>query len=173
MANIVLRLSTGGVGTTNSNPANALGGAMATNPEAVITTANTSLNNLWDNVTKAENFAGTTDYRCVFIHNDTATPGAIFASGVLYKTGTTLATFQFGLQSTKNTAAVTIANELAVPSGITFSSPTVGSPLALLATSNVLNPGDYIGLWIKRTASGITGSGTVTDSLSLVVSGTE
>lgn len=172
MANIVLRLSTGGAGTTNSNPAQALGGEMATNAEAIITTSNTTINNLFDNITKAENFAGTTDYRCVFIHNNTAVAGEIFANGVVYISGSPLATFQVGVGA-KNLAAVTIANELTAPSGITFTSPTLASPRVLLASNNILNPGDYISIWLKRTANNINGSGTVTDSLPLVVKGTE
>lgn len=174
MANIVLRLSTGTTsGSSNSNPANSTGGNMATNPEAVITTSNTTLNNLWDNITKAENFAGTTDYRCVFIHNDTSTVGALFASGQVYISGSSLASFQIGMAATKNTATVTIADENTAPSGITFSTPTSGSPLPLMSSANTLNPGDYIAMWIKRTANNITGSGTVTDALNLVISGTE
>lgn len=170
MANIVLRLSGG---TGNTSPAASIGGAMGTGTGAVITTSNTTLNNLFDNISKAENFAGTVDYRCVYIHNDTSTPGALFANGALYKSGSSLATFQFGMEAAKNTAASTIANETTAPTGITFVTATSSSPLALMTSSNTLNPGDYIGVWIKRTADHITGSGTVTDTLSLVVSGTE
>lgn len=174
MANIVIQLSTGSASaTTNSDPTQSLGGNMATNPEATITTSNTSLNNLWSNITKAQNFAGTTDYRCVYVYNNDSTSGDIFANGQLYLSGSPLATFQVGLVSAKNTAAGVIANSNTAPSGITFSSPTSGSPLTLMSGTNVLNPNDYIGLWIKRTANNITGSGTVTDALNLVVTGTE
>jgi hypothetical protein len=173
MANIELRLSTGGAGTTNSTPANSIGGNMATNPEAIINTSNTTLNNLWNNVSKTDNFNGVTTYRCVYIHNDTATSGDIFANGTAYMTGSPLATFTLGLVATKNTAAGTIADEHTAPSGITFTAPTSGSPLALLSSSNVLNPGDYIGLWLKRVDNNITGSGSVTDTQNISINGTQ
>ena len=174
MANIVLRLSTGSTSsTTNSTATSSLGGNMATNSEAAITTSNTTINNLWDNVTKAENYAGTTEYRCVFIHNDTSTSGALFANGRVYLSGSSLATFQLGVESAKNIATVTIASETTAPSGITFSSPTSSAPLDLMSTDNTLDPGEYIALWIKRTVNNVTGSGQVTDTLTINVDGTQ
>jgi hypothetical protein len=172
MANIILRLSTGGSGTTNSNPANSLGGQRATNPEAIITTSNTNLNNLFDDITKAENFNITTDYRCVYIHNDTTNPAEIFANGEVYLNGGSYATIQVGV-GVKGAVAVTIANENAVPAGITFSSPTSAAPLPLMSGTNQLNQGEFIALWIKRTANNISGSGTVTDSIPLSIRGVE
>lgn len=172
MANIVLRLSTGSAGTTNSNPNQSLGGKMATNPEAVITTSNTSLNNLFDDISKAENYAGTTDYRCVYIHNDTAVVGEIFAEGELLISNTPYAAVQIGV-GTKMTDAPTIVDELTAPSGVSFSAPTAASPLPLMGGTNVLNPGEWIPVWIKRTANNIAGSGTVTDSIGLSLRGIE
>lgn len=169
MANIVLRLSTGSGATTNSDPNAALGGQMATNAEAIITTANTSLNNLFDDVTKAENFNGTTDYRCVYVHNDTATPGDIFASGEVYISGSPYTDVQIGV-GTINATAVTVANESGAPSGIVFSAPSSGSALSL---GGDLDENDYVALWIKRTANNIAGTGTVTDSIPLSVRGVE
>lgn len=65
-ANIQLRFS-GGV--ANTDPDASLGGAMSTETAAIISTANTNLNNLFDNISKTENLAGTVDYRCVYIQN--------------------------------------------------------------------------------------------------------
>jgi hypothetical protein len=172
MANITLRLSTGSAATTNSNPNLSLGGQMATNAEALITTSNTSLNNLWDDITKAENFNGTVNYRCVYIHNDTVAIGELFADGEVFINGVPFATFELGV-GTKNVAAPIIVDEESAPGGISFSSPTDLAPLLLMAVSNVLDPNDFIPLWIKRTAANIAGSGTVTDTLNLRVRGTE
>jgi hypothetical protein len=172
MANIILRLSTGGAGATNSNPNLSLGGQRATNAEAIITTANTTLNNLFDDVSKAENFNGTTDYRCVYIHNDTQNAAEIFANGEVYLNGGSYASIQVGI-GVKNAVAPTIANENTAPAGITFSSPTSAAPLALMSGTNQLDADDYIALWIKRTASNISGSGTVTDSIPLSIRGVE
>ena len=169
MANIVLRLSTGGAGATNSNPNAAMGGSMATNTEAVITTASTSLNNLFDDVTKAENYNGTTDYRCVYVHNDTLAPGEIFASGEVYIAGTPYADVQIGL-GTKNSTAPTIGDENTSPSGVSFTAPNSGAALSL---GSDFNPGDAIPLWIRRTANNIAGTGTVTDSIPISIRGVE
>ncbi len=170
MANIVLNLSGG---TTNITPSLSIGGARSTQSGAIIDTSNTTLNNLWDDISKVENINGVIDYRCVYVYNNTATSGQIYANGAAYISGSALATFALGFVAAKNTDAGTIANENTAPSGITFTAPTSGSPLAFLASSNILNPGDYIALWIRRTANNITGSGTVTDSLTLTLSGAE
>lgn len=169
MANIVLRLSGG---NTNTDPNASLGGAMSEDSNAVIDTTNTTLNNLFDNITKADNFAGTTDYRCVYVHNDTTNVGEVFADAEAYIGGSPLATFQIGV-GVKNATTTTIGTETDVPAGIVFSSPTSGSPLELLVSPDVLNPEDFVAVWIKRTASNITGTGTVTDLLNLVVRGVE
>lgn len=170
MANIVLRMSGG---AANTDPNASLGGAMSEAAGAVISTSNTNLNNLFDNITKSENFSSTTDYRCVFVHNDILTAGEVFAEPSVYLSGSPLATFEVGVVASKNTSAGTIATETDVPAGITFSAPTSGSPLALLSGGDVLDPDDYIAIWIKRTASNITGSGSITDSLNLVVRGVQ
>lgn len=167
MADIRLQLSGG---AANETPANSLGGVISTHVNGSITTTNTNNNNLWDNITKAENFAGTTDYRCVYIKNASATPGDLFANGVIYISGTSQAVFQIGLDPAGvNATATTIANETTAPTGISFGNHPQGSPL----TIPTLNEGDYIGLWIKRTASNITGSGTIPDALNLTIVGTE
>lgn len=166
MANIVLKLS-GGI--SNTNPNASLGGVMSQDSQANITTSNTSLNNLFDDISKSENFNGTTDYRCVYISNDTINAGEIFASGEVYISGTPYADIQIGV-GTKNATAPTIGDENTVPSGVSFSTPSSGSPLSLGAD---LDPGDYIALWIRRTASNISGTGTVTDSIPITVRGVE
>lgn len=169
MANIVLVLSVGpSGGTTQLNPNQSIGGAIATNPGAIINEANTSLNNLWDNITKTENFNNTVDYRCVYIKNDDGA-GGIFASPTLFISGNSKADFEVGFDAAGvNGTAQTVADELTAPSGVTFSVPTITTPLSLPTD---LNDGDYIGLWIKRSANNITGSGTITDIFSLEIDG--
>lgn len=166
MANIILRLSGG---AANVTPALSLGGAMSTVSGAIINPANNTLNNLWDDITKAENFGGITEYRCVYIHNDTAVAGQIFASGEVFITGSPYATIQLGL-GPHNTTTVSISPETAAPVGITFSSPTSSSPLLLPSTLQI---GERIALWIKRTATNIAGTGTVTDTIPITVRGVE
>lgn len=172
MANIILRLSAGTTGTSTSSGAdNSLGGNMGTDDAAKITTANTSLNNLFDNISKLENSDGVTDYRCIFIHNDTAIGGDVFADGAIYLQGDPKANISIGLDVVgKNQPAWVIADENEAPTSVTFSAPTELSPLALLTT---VDEGEYVPVWIKRTAQNVAGSGTVTDVISLVVRGIE
>ncbi|RLA68507.1 MAG: hypothetical protein DRQ78_00025 [Epsilonproteobacteria bacterium] len=175
MANIVLRLTSGSGSDTATEPNASLGGAMGTNVGAVITTASTTLNNLFDNISKLENSDGIVDHRCIMIHNDTAISGAVFAGGSVYvdEAANTKAGIQIGFGSaTKNTPETIIADEKNVPAGVVFGSHTSGNALTF-PTDMVLNPGDYLGVWIRREAQNVSGSGTVTDIINLVVRGVE
>lgn len=173
MANIILRLSSGSSSvTTATNPNASLGGQMGTNTEAKILTSNNNLNNLFDDINKAENFAGTTDYRCVYVHNDTEEVGALFANSEIFLTGTSYANIELGVDpGGKNSVTVVAANENTAPVGIVFDAPSDSSPLQLSADQ--LDPGDFVAMWIKRTANNISGTGTVTDTISLSVRGVE
>ena len=105
MANIVLRLSTGSTSSSTSNGGtNSLGGKMGTDAAAVITTSNTTLNNIFDDITKSQNAAGTYDYRCVFIHNNTSDVAQTFSGGELFVNGSPLAEFSFSVAGAKKLA---------------------------------------------------------------------
>jgi hypothetical protein len=175
MANIVLRLSTGSTSSyTSSTGASSLGGKMGTDAAAVITTSNTTLNNLFDDITKAQNAASTYDYRCLFIHNNTSDVAQTFSGGELFVNGAPLAEFSFSIANAKNSDAVTIPNDTTEPSGVvSWVTATSASPLVLMASNNVLAAGDYIYVWIRRRANNITGVGTVTDTLPLGIRGSE
>lgn len=146
---------------------------MGLDAAAVITTANTSLHNLFDRISKLENSTGTTDYRVVYIHNDTAVPGEVFANGRIYLQGSPKANITIGVGIKNNDANTPIsADENTAPFGITFSSPTESSPL-IISGDEILNIGDNIPVFIKRTANNVAGSGTITDVIPLVVRGIE
>lgn len=174
MANIVLKLSCGNASdNANIDPSLSIGGAMSSASSAIITTSNTTLNNLFDNITKTENSSLATDYRCIYIQNISSSPADIFSAWEIYVTNNPIATFRFALAATKNSSAVVIANENTAPSGVTFggSLPTSASPL--VASGITLNQNDYIYLWIKRTATHATGEGQIIDSLGLAIRGDE
>lgn len=175
MANIVLRLSTGSTSVTTSNGGNAsLGGKMGTDSSSIITTSNTTMNNLFDDITKAQNAASTYDYRCVYIHNNTSDTSQTFSGGELFVNGSTIAEFSFYISPSKNSDAVIIANDTTEPSGISsWSTATQSLPLQLLSSNNILNAGDYIYVWIRRRANNVTGIGTVSDTLPLAIRGAE
>lgn len=175
MANIILRLSTGSTSSTTSNGGNSsLGGKMGQDTAAIITTSNTTLNNLFDDITKSQNAAGTYDYRCVYIHNNTVDTSQTFSGGELFVNGTTLAEFSFYVAPAKNSDAVTVVNDTVEPSGVSsWVTATSALPLQLMASNNVLGAGEYIYVWIRRRANNITGVGTVTDTLPLAIRGSE
>jgi len=173
MANIILRLSTGSTSSSTSNgPNNSLGGKMGTDDAAKILTTNTEFNNLWDDISKLENSNNTTDYRCIFVHNDTTTPNNSFLLGKLYFSGSPKAVFQAGIGAggVKNSDDIVIANETTAPTGVTFADHNDEASALALPT---LEPNDYIAIWLKRTANNIPGSGVINDLISINISGVE
>lgn len=113
-------------------------------------------NGLFDDISGAENAADTVDYRCIFIHNNNG--ANIYQNVVVWMTdvagGASLAIGvdpapaspigQAGVQ------AATIANELAVPAGVTFTSPiTQGAGLAL----GSIGVAQCRAVWLRRTAA--------------------
>lgn len=185
-ANIKLIMS-GGVGNTNGN--NSLGGSISTQVAGEIPVSDVSLNNLFDNISKIDNVNQVINYRCVYIKN---TGDQIFGAASVFLTGTTAAAVRIALATVngsgvgvKNLTAQTVADEKGNGSGpyteplatlstggttaISWETPSESSPLALPD----LNPGDYIGIWIEREPNNITGSGTITDIIGLVVRGVQ
>jgi hypothetical protein len=175
MANIVLRLSTGSTSSTTSNTGvNSLGGKMGIDAAALITTSNTTLNNLFDDITKSQNAAGTYDYRCVYIHNDTTDVAQTFSGGEIFVNGSPLAEFSFYIAPAKNNDAVTIPSDTVEPSGIgAWSLASSAAPLSLMSGTNILEAGEYIYIWVRRRANNVSGVGTVTDTLPLAIRGSE
>jgi hypothetical protein len=160
---IVYRLSTGSTGTGNgdtqtSSPAASLGKKLST----TVVNLGTPLNNIFDDVTGDESAAGDIEYRCIFVLNNhqsltlQATKlwiAAEVAGG---------AAAAIGLDPIGNVArnlagdqAATIANEGAVPAGITFTTPTTkagGLDIGNLA------PNQVRGIWIRRSVAASTGA---------------
>ena len=173
MANIILRLSTGSTTVvTSSGEANSLGGKMGTDDASKILVTNTSINNVFDDISKLENSNGNTDYRVVYIHNDVAAlSGDVFVNGLVYLAGTTRADIRIAV-GTKNVDAELLANESVAPVAASFTSPTEAAPLQI-SPDDLMNEGDFVPLYIERVANNIAGSGTITDSITLVVRGVE
>ena len=169
MADIVLQLSGG---NANTDPNQSLGGYISNDPGGEITTSNNNLNNLFDNITKSENFNNTTDYRCIFILNKVG-GGGPFASAEIYLNNTSYADIEIGFAPEGYDINVEqIGNESIAPTGVVWSQPDAGSPLVFPGAQQ-LTEGQFIALWIKRTATSIPGTGTVTDTIGLSISGVE
>ena len=126
-----------------------------------------TLNDLFDNVSGAENAASTVDYRCLAVLNNHATLTAfsinIYLSAEVAG-GTSIAlAVDNTAASAKGSASAqgsSIATETTTPSGVgSFSSPTTdGAGI----TIGDLTPGQVRLIWIRRTAantSAVTGDG--------------
>jgi hypothetical protein len=124
----------------------------------------TALNNLWDDVSGAENEAGplgasAIEYRCIFIHN---AHGSLTLQGAVvyvYSQVSDGASVAIAVESDRVDAtaigasaaqALNIANVNTAPAGLVFTTPTtLGTALTLGAIPN----GYCRPVWIKRTAA--------------------
>lgn len=120
--------------------------------DSVIITARA--NALWDDVTKQQSNDGRVEYRCEYLKNTHATDSMVdfnvwIAANAVGQDSVAIGLDPAGIAGT----AVTIANETTAPVGVTFSSPTSGSPLAV----GTLDAGEYQAVWIRRTVpAGVT-----------------
>lgn len=151
---VKLSVTTGSAGnsTSQGNVNNSLGKYISTTE-----ITDNSLDNLFDDISGAENAASTVDYRCLFIHNSHASITALSCLLWIQSEVSGGASIAIGLDTNgavpigqASAQAVTIANETTAPVGVTFSTPT-SSGTALSIGS--LQAGYCIGVWIKRTAA--------------------
>lgn len=155
-AEILMRYSTklGAAGNTTASSANASLGTY------ISTTAwsGGAVNDLFDDVTGAENAASTVDYRCIFVYNSNtlnALQNAVVYLSAEVAGGTTIS---IAPDTTAATAlgsapiqAGNVATEITAPTTVgAFSAPTtVGTGLAL----GSIPVGFVKAFWIKRTAA--------------------
>jgi hypothetical protein len=120
-----------------------------------------ALNNLFDNISGAENAASTADYRCIFVHNGHASLTLQSAMAWLSAEVPLGANISIGVDAAAaspvgqgpTSQAAVIATETDVPAGVTFSAPTTkltGVPLG------DIGPGQCRAIWIKRQATNST-----------------
>lgn len=147
-ASFVGRL-TGGAG--NSLPGLSLGGLTSST-----TISLTALHNLFDKVEVAEREAGSVEYRAFDIVNigDTATTEQTLH--ILSNTTSTDTSISIGYDATAgshalNAALETVGSQTTAPASpvISFSQPTLGSPITLPAVT----AGEAIRVWIRWTVS--------------------
>lgn len=116
------------------------------------------LNDLYDDISGAENAASTVDYRCIFVHNSNA--ANTLENAVVYLSAevaggasVAIATDNIAASAIGATAAqaAEVATETTAPTGVSaFSSPTTaGTGLAL---GNIPS-GQTKAFWIRRTAA--------------------
>lgn len=118
----------------------------------------TALNNLFDNISGAENAASTADYRIIFIHNAHATltitnVGVYIASEVAGGASIALAVDNIAASAigSSSAQATELATETTTPSGVgAFSSPTTAGTALSIGT---LTAGQCRAIAVRRTAA--------------------
>jgi hypothetical protein len=114
-------------------------------------------NDLFDDITGAENAASTVDYRCIFIYNSNGANA--YQNAVAYISAEVAggASIAIGPDTTAASAlgsataqALTIANETTAPAGVTFTAPTTAATGIALGT---IGSGQVKAFWIRRTAA--------------------
>lgn len=114
-----------------------------------------SLNNLFGDVSAAENAASTPQYKCFFVHN--ANTANAYQNAVMWLSSEVAggASIAIGVDPTAASAvgaataqALTIANEETAPAGVTFSAPTTqGAGISLGSI-----PADSVkAVWVRVT----------------------
>lgn len=153
-SDILLKLS-----TTAGSAGNTLAGTVGASLGKYVSTTVVAgaANDLFPNITGAENAASQVDYACVFVHNAHATLTLTTAKVYVSAEVPGGASVAIGVDSTAASAlgsssaqAVTIADETTAPVGPTFSTPTTTG--AALALGNI-GPGQVKAFWVRRTAS--------------------
>jgi hypothetical protein len=175
-ADIKLKLSiktgTAGNQSAQSNKNESLGKYISTTEVSLAA----ALNNLFDDVSAAENVAITTDYRCVFVHNShatlTLTDCVVYlssgdpAGGVIITIAVdNIAASAVGSASAQ---AAQIATETTAPTGVgTFSAPTT-EPTGLSLGN--LTAGQVRAVWVKRVTQN-TSTASTPETVSLSIAG--
>lgn len=149
-----LSVTTGSAGNTTAQ-----GSVNASLGKYISTTAITdnTLNNLFSDLTGAQNAASQVDYRCIFVHNSHATLTYIGAVIWISNQVAGGADMAIGIDTTAASAlgsssaqALTIASTTTAPAGVTFSNPTTqGAGLSL----GNLAAGTVIAVWVRRTGN--------------------
>lgn len=115
-------------------------------------TMSAAVDGLFDAVSAAQAAAGLVEYRCIYLHNasatDTMTNARAWISAQTPLAGTVLA---IGVGAAAvNATETAIANEATAPVGVTFSEPA--NAAAGLALGSLL-AGQHRALWLRRTVT--------------------
>jgi hypothetical protein len=162
---ILFKLSAPGASagnTTSGTSGNSWGNYISTTQ-----LSSTPLNNLFPDITGAQNAADQVDYACVFIHNNTGSgdsmlntvawlPTSLFVSGgaLIALAADTFAASAIGSSSqqaqkiTASTNAPTGVSGWVSPTGTTPTSPSYTNGIVL----GTIAPGSCIAVWVRRTA---------------------
>ena len=139
-------------GAGNSDPDAALGGIISST--AVV---DDTLNNLFDDVTGTEHIAGNTNYRCIYVKNDSAETASNVRIYIDTNTPAADTTINIGKDlagagdGSSTGVADTIADESTAPDpAVTFSAAADYANAILLGT---MTAGQVHAVWVKRITS--------------------
>lgn len=171
-AEIILRYSTTAGAAGNSTAGTAAGSL----GKYISTTAwaGGAANDLFDDITGAENAASTVDYRCIFVYNSNASNA--LQNAVVYLSAEVAggASIAVAADSTAASAlgsasaqALQVANETTAPAGpLTFSSPTTAATGVSLGS---IPAGQVKAFWVRRTAA--NSAALSNDGVTIAISG--
>jgi hypothetical protein len=132
-----------------------------------------SANDLFDDISGAENAASTVDYRCIFVHNSNAANALQNAVAYLSAEVAGGASIAIGADTTAASAlgsasaqALQVANETTAPAGVSFSSPTTAGAGVALGS---IPAGQVKAFWIRRTAA--NSAALSADGVTIAISG--
>lgn len=158
-ATLELRLSGG---SSNTSPAAALGGARSTQAGGIVPTSLTA-NSIFDDVSGAEEQAGDTEYRCVYVRNsgDVSATSTVVWLSANTSDGQTQIAIGLGSSAVDGTEQ-TVADEGTAPSSVTFSEPaSEGAALSI----GTLAAGSHKAVWLRRTVDASAGASADTFTL--------
>ncbi len=157
-------------GQFNAVPNGSLGGQRS---DTLITTD--TLENLFDNITRAEALVGRTEYRCFYVFNTGG--GHISGAIIEIKTNPAVTTLSVGLDpigkgdGRNDGVATTISTEDTTPTGVKFFSEDILStdgPFDIVKLPlGLLKSGEGVAVWLKRITEQATAQ-TVSLSIDVV-----
>jgi len=166
-SDILLKLSAPGAtagNTTGGTPGNSWGNYIATT-----VVSNTPLDNIFSDITGAENAASQVDYACIFVHNNTASGNSMLNTVAWLPTSSYIAggaSLQIAADPTgasllgsTSQQAVKITSNTIAPSGVsgwvsnTSTVPVSGNSYANGIYLGTIQPGYVYALWLKRSAA--------------------
>lgn len=151
---LMLSVTTGAAGgSTAGTPSGSLGKYVSTTPLDNVVT----LNNLFNDISGANNAASAVDYRCLFVQNNHGSLSMIGAALWISSQVPSGADCQVGVDpaavsaiAASSAQAALIASSATPPGGVSFfSAASAGAALAL----GTIGPGQVKGFWIKRSAA--------------------
>lgn len=145
----------GGAANTSAN-AN-LGGAISTVGATTGTLEDNVANDLFDDVSSAQQASGVVEYRGIYIKNGHAT--LTLQDARIYVTS--FAELDVGIAvEAVNVTMATIANEATAPTSVTFAHPANYAAGTQINSTTGLAPAATRGVWVRRTILSGAASGT-------------